>query len=309
MDDLRNEVPRSPHEFPFLFGEGTDLEFIENVERDEVIRKLTAAVDKDTAPYLALMVLDGELPEDIRREAATEFGWFLAETQAGEHVQAVLYGRPLPASADLPGALDCCRNTGGRKVRDFFERLHNHQPEIDKVFKAFQGLPANLFGSEQARTTVHDTFAKAALCRDLVLRSAVGMFLVNAFRNPEVSKITNHRAILKQWVADFPHRLKGTMPPRIPAAAKSLDLHLIKDIYDIYHSTRAYFSAFGHLCDAPTYERCKELLTEVQDGLDSLERLAERNNRLYQHTCDKTCKRLHEKLYEVFVLLTRPSRI
>lgn len=74
-------------------------------------------------------------------------------------------------------------------------------------------------------------------------------------------------------------------------------------------STLIYLCTFGYQCDAPTCARCEQLLSEVKRELDSLKRLAERDNRLYQLTCQKTCKRLDEKLHQVYVLLTRPSRI
>ena len=78
-DDLAEAVPRNPGDFPFLFGDADDLQFLENVDRKKVTKELALACDRETSLRLALFVLDADLPSDVREEAACELDTLLNE--------------------------------------------------------------------------------------------------------------------------------------------------------------------------------------------------------------------------------------
>ena len=65
-------VPRTPEEYSFLFAGSRDVEFLDDVSRDEVDRRLARAVARARALHLALLLIDGTWSAATRRAAAAE---------------------------------------------------------------------------------------------------------------------------------------------------------------------------------------------------------------------------------------------
>lgn len=137
-------VRRREREIPYLLGEATDLQFLENVETSEISRRLELAAAQADALHLALILLDPELPQDVRCDAAGELEDLLKIEGVREGVEGILFARPLPGEADLQGALSCCSGEAGA-ARDLLiglERLQTEYPlyESEKLFVA-EGTP------------------------------------------------------------------------------------------------------------------------------------------------------------------------
>lgn len=207
IDNPDVETPRVPDEFRYLFGEAKDLQCIDNIDRDQVAPRLLEAVENDNALFVANTLLEGELPDDIRHEAATELEEFLAETNAGEYIESVLYAEPRTGGADIAGALRICHGVEAVLSRDFVAKLRDRQPAIRSVHDSFLKLPEALFSSEDVRARYRNILTGERLYRALVEQitaaEPVEMFLLEALGNSRVAELPRHRDVLTAWLADF----------------------------------------------------------------------------------------------------------
>src|ERR1700755_2743280 len=100
VEDPNTLLPRRPADLRLVFGEAPDIEFFEGVDRDEAARQLERAFNCASALDLALILFDTELTDDVRDDAAVELERLLSDPKVADYLENILYGRPLPASAD-----------------------------------------------------------------------------------------------------------------------------------------------------------------------------------------------------------------
>ena len=134
-------VDRQPSEFRWLVGEAQDFEPFENVSPKEIADQLLQAQDREDGLQLALILLDPEMSDDIRSEAAQELEELLGDQELLQELEGVLYAEPLPEPADAVGGLALARAAAGRAVVEFLERLAHHQPAIREVREAWHAIP------------------------------------------------------------------------------------------------------------------------------------------------------------------------
>src|SRR5688572_26362438 len=108
IDDPSTVVPRRRADLPYLFGEAADLRTLENTTIESVERELRSDCQFTWALDLALISLDSELPDDIRKEALEGLEELLVEQTIVLRLENVLYSKPLPEDADLERALQLC---------------------------------------------------------------------------------------------------------------------------------------------------------------------------------------------------------
>lgn len=229
-DSIDERVPRRAADLHFLFGDVTDLEFIEDVDPVQTARQLERAVDSEEALHLVLMLLDPEMPVDIRQEAAEVLEELFTkechDTGVAQHLERVLYAQVLHASADLERAFDCCERGSAPSVRDLLKRLEEIQPFVRLVRRAWEAIPTQTFGSEEDWSHAQAVLVREGLFRDLVLNRAGGervdTFLLNGWLNPKIDALKNSRAILDQWVAPFPR--ESSPKPRFPRSEGDTEL-------------------------------------------------------------------------------------
>ncbi|MGI8656178.1 MAG: tetratricopeptide repeat protein [Pyrinomonadaceae bacterium] len=206
MSDPATLVPRQQADVRFLFGEAGDLRILENTTHEAVTRELRRACDCDDALDLTLISFDPELPAEIRREAIEELEALLADGYVGEHLEYILYGRPLPASADLAGALNHCGETNAAKTQAMLRRLTGRQVEVREVSAAWDAIAADMFGGYEERAEFQRVAVREGLFRALVMAreaQATSTFLINAGLNASIIVLKNHRQVLQQWIAPF----------------------------------------------------------------------------------------------------------
>ena len=196
-------IPRRPREIPYLLGDATDLQFLEDVEIPEVSGQLEIATAQADALHIALILLDPELPQDVRCDAANELAKLFALEGVREYVESVLFAHPLPSEADLPGALSCC-SAQSVAVRDLLVSLERLQSEILEVFTAWERIPTPEFGEEKDRASALATAVREGLFRDFVLcravHASVDQFLIDAVIK---TKMRCGWKILYEWMTHF----------------------------------------------------------------------------------------------------------
>lgn len=184
-------IPRSAEEAHLLFGDAQDLQVLEGVDRDQVVRRLTLEADSAEALQLCLILLDAELSSEIRSEAAEDLDALLAEGECREGLERILFAHPLPQEADLPGALAYSEQAA--RVQDFLGQLGDLQPSIIEVHRVWIGVPDSLFENSADRRYFQAVLVREGLFRGLSLVYRAGTpvedLLLTARLNPALSKI------------------------------------------------------------------------------------------------------------------------
>jgi len=202
-------IPRRVEEVHLLFGEAADLEVLESVDRDEFVRRLTREVAATEALQLFLILLDTDMPEEIRREAAEELDSALADSECREAVKRVLYAHPLPATAELPSALAYAEGPAPR-VQNLLRQLGDLQPAIAEVRRAWFAIPDALFASPGDRQRFQAALVRASLFREFVLDVRAGIsvesFLATALLNPVLRMFQGYQLVMQVWAAPFRRR-------------------------------------------------------------------------------------------------------
>ncbi len=215
-DAPRQHIPIRPDDLPlFLEGLG-DLRCEEDVSPDEAASLLLAAQEADQALHLALIMLDPELSPSARIEAIAVLEELFADNVVAHHLRAVLHAQPLPASADVGGALRLSEGGQKRAVAAFCEELRRLQPIIRDVRLAWEAIAPEIFGPSEGRDACHRLAIVEGLFRDLVgaldKGDGVDAFISRKLRSPAVRNSAGLTALLGSWVA--PLRNRPTDPPR-----------------------------------------------------------------------------------------------
>jgi len=145
-DDPSKLVPRRQADLHYLFGESQDLRIIEDSDLESITREFKNDCDSNLALDLTLISLDGELPDDIRKEAIEGVDELLADHRVVEQLENILYARPVPEDADLSGALKLCDRAGSSRVLAVLKTFEEYQPLIREVCEAWDIIPVQIFG-------------------------------------------------------------------------------------------------------------------------------------------------------------------
>lgn len=230
LNDAREFVPRKREDVRLLLGESNDAIVIENVSREEIIHWLEIEKSSAMALDLTLISLDPELSDEVRMEAVEALDELLSDADVVARVEKTIYAKPLPAEADLMGALTCCERTNAEQSRSFFQRLEYNQPQIRKTRYAWESIPPADFGGAQLKSEFHDLAVREGLFRDLstssVDKARIGLFLLNALRNESVRTKLNHRGVLQQWSATLRDSAIDELPKLELAREAAEDLTL-----------------------------------------------------------------------------------
>src|SRR6266700_1061094 len=131
-DEPDQLVPRCKGEYSYLLGDSIDLEFLDGVEPDAVRVRLETAVETTEALDVALVLLDREIPEEIRVQAAEDLEALLLHQDVTRALETILWAKPLPPAADLRGALQCAKQHTDGAI-PFLRDLLNRQTAIRAV--------------------------------------------------------------------------------------------------------------------------------------------------------------------------------
>ncbi len=216
VDDPSQLVFRRQSDLPYLLGETQDLRIIENTDLESIQQELKLECDCNLTLDLTLISLDSELPDDIRKEALEGLDELLADSRVVERLENILYARPLPEDADLPGALNLCDGAPLSNTLALLHRFEQRQSLISEVSQAWDAIPTKIFGGYDRQAEFQYLAVRQGLFRALVLtretQSTIATFLLNARLNKSIRQAHNHRQALQQWVSPF---LQQTEAPKV----------------------------------------------------------------------------------------------
>ena len=242
-DDPDVTVDRHAGEVRYLVGEGRDFVPIENVARDEIVRELLVAQDREDALELALILLDSEMPDDIRQESAQELEELLGQESVARYVEGVLYAKPLPDSADAEGGLSLARAADYGEVARTFERLQESQATIREVRDAWEAIPWSRLNADEE--TWQFVAAREGIFHDLVLNRLNNAksshdLCADAASRPMIRPLPEHRGVLHAWFK-LPNAASG--PPEPPP---ELQANVIREPSPKYSDPSSYDHTIGH---------------------------------------------------------------
>jgi tetratricopeptide (TPR) repeat protein len=201
-------VPRRAADVSHLLGEGRDLVFLEDVALDEVQRRLLEASDAEDGLRMVLRLLDGELAEEIRTDAAEDLEGLLASPGVEERVEGVLFAHPFPAGADPAGAVEAARRASAAKASAFLQRLIEAQPAIEEVRAAWSEIPTDLLATGTARARAQRVMVLAGVFRGLVKARAEGSradsVIAASLQKPGIKALPAYRVLFQAWTAKLP---------------------------------------------------------------------------------------------------------
>ncbi len=212
-------VSRHPGEFHHLAGDVRDFINVEVETRDDVVRELLLAQDREDALQLVLIAQDPELSDGVRREAIEELEELLRNDDVVASVEAVLYSHPLPEGLDLAGAARRSRDVGAREVQSVLELFLTHQDTIREVREAWESIPLADFHNEDDRWRT--TMVREGVFRDLArCRTSGGdvqAFFARVRTRKAVHDLPSYRAVLRRWAEQLARSTEtGTEALKIP---------------------------------------------------------------------------------------------
>ena len=209
LDAPEISKPRRESDFRHLFGEATDLRFIEDTRQEEVIKLLTADYEKSCALDLALMLLDEDISEtkpligEALEELFTDEGLIV-------YLENIFYAEPLPPGADTENALAVCESRSP-KTYNWLSTLIEKQEDIFLVRKVWNEIPTDIFGGEQERDDFQKAFVREGYFRQLVLhcknKLKINFLYIEAAKNSSIISLPNQRTVLQNLFAPFKQSL------------------------------------------------------------------------------------------------------
>lgn len=139
-------VPRAAHDVAYLVGDASDLVELEDVSRDDTARELEVAWRKDRSLHLALIAIDGGAARENRLSSAKCLIDLLRDSPITNFVRNRLYAAPLPATADLPSALELAGSSGSVEFANVLRQVSADQELIRRNRVAWDALRSDLFG-------------------------------------------------------------------------------------------------------------------------------------------------------------------
>lgn len=165
-DDLSQLVPRAVEMLPLLLRGVQDIEWLEADSIDAVKDRLADSVDSTEGLDLVLYLLDATLSDDTRKTAALEFEDLAVYPEVIALIEDILLAEPLPAAADMSGALAACDRAGATHTRAWLTQWESLQPQVERVAITWRALSDDLIG--QVRETATAACLKFGVFRTLV---------------------------------------------------------------------------------------------------------------------------------------------
>ncbi len=207
LDEPRKLIPVRQPAVRLLFGNAVDLAFLENTDLRSVVQTLEDEHYQASALDLTLICLDSDLSRETRTAAIVALEEILDRPHVLARLENILYGRPLPETADLAATIEFCYSRHVSRVRNLFQRFSESQQGIREVRLAWDSIPIGAFGDSERQSEFEHAAIFEGLFRELAVARGSGL-KVNEFRvaflsNSLVQAMPNYREVLQEWVGPF----------------------------------------------------------------------------------------------------------
>jgi len=172
--ECQQPVVRGPEEWPHLLEGADDAYELNDVSEQQVIGELDLAWRKDRTLHLMLILLDSDTERETRKESAELLENLVADERVLTHTLNRLHVAPIPATADLKGAIGIVRKRHPG-LEGILQEVSDTQEAIARSRQAWELLPPDLFGSALAKESFgfeaveHGLFAAMSSGREIDL--------------------------------------------------------------------------------------------------------------------------------------------
>ena len=189
-----------------LFEDVSDASYHPEATLESTSQLLEKACGAERALHLALISMDGRSSGETRDLAEDALEEFLEDADVAEFLENRLFSKPLPADAFW---IDEAAPSGSAiyvKVGRLKRSVLNAQDGIERVRRAWDALPEDLFGEPEDRTRFECVLVETGAFRRLTLatsetvdRYSKGNTQVWILSNSCYRPFTNFRNILMEW--------------------------------------------------------------------------------------------------------------
>jgi tetratricopeptide (TPR) repeat protein len=194
-------VPRAARDVAYLVGDASDLVELDGVSRDDTARELDLAWRKDRSLHLALIAIDGEAARENRLSSAKCLKDLLRDSPITDFVRNRFYAAPLPATADLPGALELAGSSGSAEFANVLRQVSADQELIRRNRVAWDALRSDLFGGAAEKERFGFAAVESGMFRLLARGNssdALSVF-ISFTRDHRVDVRRDVRRLVKRW--------------------------------------------------------------------------------------------------------------
>ncbi len=220
-DDVLSATPGRLSDLPHVLGEARNIDFMSVAGADEALGILRRNHLREESLDLALMLLDSDLSEATRTEVAAVLNRELLDWDLRTWLEGVLYGAPLPAGADMDGALRYARGVEGSTVTAMLSRLSDLQNVIGRVHEAWNSVCARVLPLPAARNEATALAARNGVFRLLVHATEGANY--DEFRFIALSvlhPVAGHRQIVNELIRDLDLLPSSRRPAALAVAAE-----------------------------------------------------------------------------------------
>jgi len=190
-------------DWPYFLGEARNVDFITVDDAETALDILRSSHVRQDALDLTLMLLDSELLETTRTEAAAVLNPMLSDWNVRAWLEGVLYGSPLPDSADAAGAIRHARTVSGTAVVAMLSRVLDVQDVVQRVRTAWISVSSRVL-PPQAQKSATVIATQNGIFRYLVHASEganYDEFRFAALR--ALQSVPNYRSIVEALIGEL----------------------------------------------------------------------------------------------------------
>ncbi|HEX9459436.1 MAG TPA: tetratricopeptide repeat protein, partial [Thermoanaerobaculia bacterium] len=220
-DGVLSATPGRLSDLSHVLGEARNIDFMSVAGADEALGILRRNHLREESLDLALMLLDSDLSEVTRTEVAAVLNRELLDWDLRTWLEGVLYGAPLPAGADMDGALLYARVVEGNAVTAMLSRLSDLQSVIGRVHEAWTSVCARVLSLPAARNEATVLAARNGVFRHLVHASEGANY--DEFRFIALSvlrAVADHRRIVDELIRELDLIPRNRRPAELAVAAE-----------------------------------------------------------------------------------------
>jgi tetratricopeptide (TPR) repeat protein len=281
--DSAQLVPRSQADIVHLLGDASDIIELDGSDTKAATTALRLAWEKERALHLVLILLDTEADIEARTLSAECLEEFLTNPLVLEFVEDRLYVAPLPARADLTGAMRLATGTNGAFVTNLLERLREHQPEIGHYREAWEDLPSDRFGDAEAKARFGHALVNIGAFRQIALAGPgeKNNILLRCLADPQIQRFRDYRSLLTAWARPF--RPRHSYEELVPEERLQEEPHRDKNVLELVNRQKDGIKKLlskGHAARALKFV---DDLVRYQTGKSKQEEIAKSLCDLAQH--------------------------
>jgi tetratricopeptide (TPR) repeat protein len=226
-DDADTDILWTPSDLHFHLAGVSDLRVYEDIDREAALVHLLEAIREEDALQVSLLLLDPEIPVDIREQATLDLEELIDVPEVDRFMKCLFAARQLPEKSDIESALGCCERADAQRTLSFLNGVKEDQPAVAMVRAAWDSASTRSLGSDDDRKRAEHTAFREGLFRDLVAcakaEEVTDLWELQALATFHQEELGNYRDLTAAWVAPFKRTRIGAGFPSLTEESEGED--------------------------------------------------------------------------------------